>query len=884
MTSPLPDSWESLPALAAVLDPGRLTELFGHELGGPLRTSHLRYKPGVSVVARVDVGTTGSVHWVAAYAPAGNGRDKLEKVLDRAARDQRGRAAPVLVADLPGRTGHRLAVGTVGTDPALRRALAVLGPERAGKLGRPGDSARLLRYNPRRRAVLTGADDDAPGRVTKLTAGPAPADPLLLSRLAAAGLRVLAPVPVPGLPVSPHVLHYPWFGDGDLAAHAVAAADGPGHGGPVLAAAAAAGTALAELHVRGPSLLGSARVGAPLDADRRLRSLAADLSALDPRSAARCAGAGRAVAEALAGRAGAAARLLHGDFSADQVLVRRSGRPGAPELRLADLDRVRTGAAADDLGGFLAVELLAAETLGTGAGQALAGPDELPLTGALLRGYGSGAALPPWSEILAWAAFHVLARSMEPFRSTAADWRERTDQRLALAERLVAQAGRAPVAAPSVVVGAARSGPVRAGADRVHVPEAGQVGAGADSARVPDANPVRVPEAGPARVREAGPARVREAGPARVREAGPARVREAGPARVREAGPVRIPESVPDADGLPLRVRRAWPADSPRIVLELEDEHGRVRAGEATPGPGRPWTVRVLPHGEDPRLPGLAAAVAAGGRVVVHRHRRRAVVGITDRFVKFLARARAPRVAERSDRLHGLGTAAGFAVPAVLARAEDRVEFSVLPGRSLHELGAAGQADAYRAAWEEWARCWPALATAVPDAELPEHAAEDEARTLARWAGHLEAFPGLLEAPPGTAAALARRIGEELSALPAARRTRVVLHRDLHDKQLLFDGARLGLLDFDTAALGEPELDLANLSVHLELRAAQGLLDPALRAAGQEAVSVVSRALGADPARLALHAEATRLRLACVYAFRPQGRGVAQDLLDGLRS
>ncbi len=843
MTSPLPDSWESLPALATVLDPGRLTELFGHELGGPLRTSHLRYKPGVSVVARVDVGTTGSVHWVAAYAPAGNGRDKLEKVLDRAARDEHGRAAPVLVADLPGRTGHRLAVGTVGTDPALRHALAVLGPERAGRLGRPGDPARLLRYNPRRRAVLTGPDDDGPGPVTKLTAGPAPVDPLLLTRLAAAGLRVLAPVPVPGLPVSPHVLHYPWFGDGDLAAHA-AAPDGPGHGGPVLEAAAAAGTALGELHVRGPSLLGSARVGAPLDADRKLRCLAADLSALDPRSAARCAGAGRAVAEALAGRGGAAARLLHGDFSADQVLVRRSRHPQAPELRLADLDRMRTGAAADDLGGFLAVELLAVETLGTGPGQALAGPDELPLTGALLSGYGSGAALPPWPEILAWAAFHVLARSMEPFRSTAADWRERTDQRLALAERLVAMAGWAPVAVPSGVLGA--------GMDRVHVPEAGPVGAGADSSRVPDADP--------------------------------ARVREAGPVRVREAGPVRIPESVPDADGRPLRVRRAWPADSSRVVLELEDEQGRVRAGEATPGPARPWTVRVLAHGEDPRLPGLAAAAAAGGRVVVHRHRRRAVVGTPDRFVKFLARGRAPRVAERSDRLHGLGTAAGFAVPAVLARAEDRVEFSVLPGRSLHELGAAGQADAYRAAWEEWARCWPALATAVPGTELPEHAAEDEARTLARWAGHLEAFPGLLEAPPGTAAALALRIGQELSALPAARRTRVVLHRDLHDKQLLFDGARLGLLDFDTAALGEPELDLANLSVHLELRVEQGLLDPALRAAGQEAVTVVSRALGADPARLALHAEAARLRLACVYAFRPQGRGVAQGLLDGLCS
>ncbi|WP_165979629.1 phosphotransferase [Kocuria rosea] len=865
MTRHLPDSWEGLPALATVLDPGRLTELFGHELGGPLRTSHLRYKPGVSVVARVDTGTTGAVHWVAAYAPAGDGRDKLEKVLARAGRAARhGRPAPVLVADVPGRTGHRLAVGTIGTDPELRRALAVLGPDRARRLGQPGDPARLLRYNPRRRAVLTGADDDGAGRVTKLTAGPAPADPVLLTRLAAAGLPVLAPVPVPGLPVSPHVLHYPWFGDGDLAARAGAPdgrGPGSGPGEPVLEAAAAAGTALAQLHERGPALLGPARVRAPLDAGRKLRSLAADLSALDRRSGVRCARTGRAVAEALAERTVAPERLLHGDFSADQVLVRGDGGPGTPELRLADLDRIRTGTAADDLGSFLAVELL-----GPGAGQAPAAPEELPLTGALLRGYGTGAALPPWPEILAWAAFHVLARSMEPFRSAAADWRERTDRRVALAQRLVEQAQRAPVTATPA------PGPVPSAPGAPPSAPGGPVPTGPVPTGPVPADPV------PADPVPADPVRV-GADPVHVVDTDSGHVPRTGPVRV------RVPETVPDADGRPLRVRRAWPADGTRLVLELEDGHGRIRAGEAAPGAGRPWAVRVLPHGEDPRLPGLAAAAAAGGRVVVHRHRRRAVVGTPDRFVKFLARGRAARVAELSDRLHGLGTAAGFAVPAVLARAEDRVEFSVLPGRSLHELGAAGQNDAYRAAWAEWARCWPALATAAPGTEpLPAHTAEDEARTLARWAGHLEAFPGLLEAPPGAVAARARRIGAELSALPADRRGRVVLHRDLHDQQLLFDGARLGLLDFDTAALGEPELDLANLSVHLELRTAQGLLDPALRAAGQETVTAVGRVLGADPGRLAVHAEATRLRLACVYAFRPRWRGVAQDLLDGLRS
>ncbi|GEO94950.1 phosphotransferase [Kocuria turfanensis] len=809
MTSHLPDSWESLPALATVLDPGRLTELFGHELGGRLRTSRLRYKPEVSAVARVDVDGTGAVHWVAAYAPSVPGRDKLERILAGAGPGRPGHGAPVLVADVPDLPGHRLAVGRIRTDPGLRRPLAALGPERAERLGQPGDAARLLRYNPRRRTVLTGPAGPGPRLVTKITAGPSGADPVLLARLAAAGLPVLAPVPAPGLPVTPHVLHYPWFGDGDLAAHAAADPPGRGAGRPVLGAAAAAGAALAELHVRGPSLLGTARAGAPLDADRKLRSLAADLSALDPRPAARSARVGQAVAEAVAARPGSPARLLHGDFSADQVLVHGSAPPGAPSLRLADLDRMRTGAAADDLGAFLAVELLDA-----GAVEAPAGPEDSPLTGALLGGYGSVAALPPWPEILTWAAFHVLARSMEPFRSTTPDWRELTDQRLLLAERLAERARRTPQAVPILPGPAARTVPARTGTH-----------------------------------------------------------------------PVRVPETVPGADGRPLRVRRAWPTGRSRLVLELEDEQGRVRAGTTGPGASGLTAVQVLPHGEDPRLPGLAVAVAAGGRVVVHRHGRRAVLAAPDRFVKVLAPGRAGQVAELSGRLHGLGTAAGLAVPEVLARTEHRVEFSVLPGRSLHELGAAGETDAYRAAWTQWAQRWPDLATAVPGAGLlPQHTAEDEAHMLARWADRLDAFPGLLRAPRGAVARLAHRIGEELTTAPAGRRARAVLHRDLHDKQLLFDGVRLGLLDFDTAALGEPELDLANLSVHLELRAAQGLLDAPLQAAGQEAVTVVAVRLGAEPARLAVHADATRLRLACLYAFRPRWRTMAQGLLDALLS
>jgi aminoglycoside phosphotransferase (APT) family kinase protein len=46
-----------------------------------------------------------------------------------------------------------------------------------------------------------------------------------------------------------------------------------------------------------------------------------------------------------------------------------------------------------------------------------------------------------------------------------------------------------------------------------------------------------------------------------------------------------------------------------------------------------------------------------------------------------------------------------------------------------------------------------------------------------------------------------------------------LLHRDFHPGQILFsrDSAGIGVLDWDDAALGEPELDLGNLEAHLFL-------------------------------------------------------------------
>jgi aminoglycoside phosphotransferase (APT) family kinase protein len=93
---------------------------------------------------------------------------------------------------------------------------------------------------------------------------------------------------------------------------------------------------------------------------------------------------------------------------------------------------------------------------------------------------------------------------------------------------------------------------------------------------------------------------------------------------------------------------------------------------------------------------------------------------------------------------------------------------------------------------------------------------------------------------------------------------------------------RAGLLDFDTLAVGEAALDVANALVHFELRALQRLCLPEqARAATLEFLD----AYGPGPEvrrRLDAYADATRLRLACVYAFRPLSSTLPALLLGSI--
>jgi hypothetical protein len=356
-------------------------------------------------------------------------------------------------------------------------------------------------------------------------------------------------------------------------------------------------------------------------------------------------------------------------------------------------------------------------------------------------------------------------------------------------------------------------------------------------------------------------------------------------------GRVRLPERVRrPSTGVGYTLRRAWPRSAGHVLLELAAADGSVLAGQwfadpgslaraarATPAPAEvdPGTsVLLQPAGADRRLVALPGLLTRPGvALLVHRPERRAVVRTGGGYVKVVPPGRVQPLAAAADRVRDIGGGA-FDVPALLDRddAAGTLLWAELSGPSLLELGRAPRTSAARLA-AAWRRAGIAVRTlaAGSGACLSLHTAADEAAVTRRWLDHAAALGRL---PPVDAEPALR----PLTAGPPGPLG--VLHRDLHDQQVLAPPAGpVGLLDVDTLAVGEAALDVANVLVHLELRVAQGLLTPARAAYAREAF-LAGRA--ADPetmARIPAYAIATRLRLAGVYAFRPRWHAVARDLL-----
>ncbi|HET7196393.1 MAG TPA: phosphotransferase [Nocardioides sp.] len=326
---------------------------------------------------------------------------------------------------------------------------------------------------------------------------------------------------------------------------------------------------------------------------------------------------------------------------------------------------------------------------------------------------------------------------------------------------------------------------------------------------------------------------------------------------------------IADVDGSP--VAGQWFADQERasVVAAQTEARGSV------PVPVLDEAVLVQREGVDRRLPALHRLVASpGATLVTHRAERRGVVRGVERdgtatYTKVLRPSRTAATLARA-RL----AVDGVAVPPVTASDVRRgtVTCEQLPGVRLHALLADPAVSSRRlgcvarAVGEALAR----LHRTLPPDDLGWHDASAELEVTQGWWDHAATY-GLLDAAlMGSETTVPAHL-ERLRAFAAERGSSpTLIHRDLHDKQVLVGGGdAVGILDFDLATTGEAALDLANLLVHLELRALQGLCPAETSRTCAE--SLVD-GYAPDPSvwrRVPGYALATQLRLAAVYSFRP---------------
>jgi aminoglycoside phosphotransferase (APT) family kinase protein len=264
------------------------------------------------------------------------------------------------------------------------------------------------------------------------------------------------------------------------------------------------------------------------------------------------------------------------------------------------------------------------------------------------------------------------------------------------------------------------------------------------------------------------------------------------------------------------------------------------------------------------------------GILLVHRPERRGVVcletGDGPRYAKVVRPQRVGAVVDKSSAVRNLDSRE-FSVPDLLDVDADAgiIVSSALPGVSLYQLlnservvpaaGAAGGA-------------LRALHGATPPPNAASHGADDEIAVVKDWCERTRTFmPDLC----GSLHAASARV---LEALSTDESPPVLLHRDFYDKQVFVDRRGcVGLLDFDTLAMGEAALDVANALVHFELRALQGRCSPQLAATAADALLEGYGPSSHVRRRIGDYADATRVRLACVYAFRPHQVAVVPALL-----
>lgn len=411
-----------------LIDSARLSEF----LGRAVRTSRLRHKAGLSTTAALlDPTEEQAPGWI--QVTHAEHQDKLSNALRRARkRGQQVHVRTVPESVAPG--GLHLAWGGFDTDPRLQSALdtvRVAYPD----LPEAVQDGRLavLRYNPHRRLVIHHPVAGGQSLVLRVTAHRQRFVQRNLATLVAAGVPLVAPLATHGLERTRRVSVWPWFGVGDLQQQSrtdTSLAD-------TAALARETGEALTRVHQAAGLTLEDST-----DPHQELQRLRRDLTHCDPAAGERMDAVSRRVLSLIDDRPWTRG-TVHGDFSADQVLVAAPGAEG-DRIALTDFDRIGTGPLARDLGSFAAHELLSTPAPDAGPAVVQSLPlGDLPMTAALLQGYAAssrggktidGANEP---DVRTWAAHALLLRVLESFRAAEPEWVDLTHQRLDQVEKIL---------------------------------------------------------------------------------------------------------------------------------------------------------------------------------------------------------------------------------------------------------------------------------------------------------------------------------------------------------------------------------------------------------------------------------------------------------------
>lgn len=419
-----------------LMDEGRLSDLIGR----PVHATHLRPKPGLSTVAAVVAGERGigeraddvndAIGWVQVCEPGHV--DKLRNAVRRAG--DRGR--DVVVRPV-GDSGLWMLFGDLGTDPRLSRGFDDVVRE-FGSWDAAFADASLVRYNPLRRILVRVPQEDRPDRAIRISHEKDEAGPALVLALARSGLPVVQALPGgPGVPSSARTRMWEWFGDGDLSRIAETA---PAR---AIAGARRAGEALADLHRFGTESSPKGWTSARLTwsaghHSEQLNGVAESLRWWGGGLAERATALRGLLEAALTEIEGAGIEwlgqsptlpvgLVHGDFSADQVLL-----DGTEHIGLIDFDRAGVGPFGVDLGSWAAAEWVGADGADT---EVMA----LPLFTAMLDGYrrGEGPAPTGVEQVRTYAARSLYLRVTEPLRAGYPGWRAHVAQRLGQVEAML---------------------------------------------------------------------------------------------------------------------------------------------------------------------------------------------------------------------------------------------------------------------------------------------------------------------------------------------------------------------------------------------------------------------------------------------------------------